>query len=100
MSRRAGGLVSPVAVTFRERPLAPRPALERGCRVGLVDSMLNPGQDWGQGMLDAVERRLRAAHPKLNFERVPRAPLFGAPSAQWAAAMRKRYKALVTAVGD
>lgn len=100
MSDAPCGLVSPVATARRTRPLAPRPPLEDGCVVGLVDSMLNPGQEWGQGMLDAVEERLRALHPRLSFERVSRAPLFGAPSAQWAAAMRKRYKALVTAVGD
>ena len=62
--------------------------------------MLNPGAGWGQGILDAVEERLRAAFPGTRFERVSRPPLFGAPSARWAAAMRKRYKALVTAVGD
>lgn len=93
-------LVSPAAERFALRDPAPRLTSLDGLTIGLVDSMLNARANWGQGILDAVEEHLRAAHRLVAFERVSRPPINPPPPNVFAAAMADRYAALVTAVGD
>ncbi|MEZ5099986.1 MAG: hypothetical protein R3C15_09360 [Thermoleophilia bacterium] len=92
--------VDPTADAFEPAQPARRPdSLERR-RIGLVDGMLNPTADWGQGLLDGVERHLADRFPEASFERVSRPQLMPSPPDVWAQAMADRYEALVIAAGD
>jgi len=100
MSGNADRFVSPVADTFKPGQAAARPeSLERS-RVGLVDCMLNPSGNWGQGILDGAESALHEHWPTATFERVPRPQVVAEPAETWAPAMAKQYAALVIAAGD
>lgn len=92
--------VDPTADVFEAAQPAPRPASLGGKRIGLVDGMLNPTADWGQGLLDGVERHLAGRFPEAAFERVSRPQLMPSPPDVWAQAMADRYEALVIAAGD
>jgi len=92
-------LIDPTASEHEPSARAERRALD-GARIGLVDGMLNPSADWGQGLLDGVEAALRSEFPAATFERVSRPQLSPSPHDVWASAMADRYKALVIAAGD
>ena len=96
-----GRFISPTADAYEEREAAPRLDSLDGARIGMVDSMLNPTALWGQGILDGVENSIRERHPETAFERVERSPFAGGLGAdQWAEAMKKKYAAIVVAIGD
>ena len=97
----ADRFISPAVDSFDERTVASRPPSLGGARIGLVDSMLNPGALWGQGILDGIERSIGPRVPNATFERVERSPFAGGLGPDgWAEAMKDRYSALVVAVGD
>ena len=100
MSSDSSHYISPAADAYESKTAAERPSSLSGAKIGLVDSMLNPGAMWGQGILDAAEDFLSREHQSLTFDRVARPPVGGPSPARWAAAMADRYSALVTAVGD
>ena len=100
MSSDSPRYINPVADAYETKTAADRPLSLSKAKIGLVDSMLNPGAMWGQGMLDAAEVFLSDKHRSPSFERVDRPPVGGPSPARWAAAMAAQYSALVTAVGD
>ena len=93
--------ISPTADDYEVREPAERLGSLDGASIGLIDSMLNPGALWGQGILDGVESAIRERNPEATFERVHRSPFAGVlgPDA-WAEAMKDKYAALVVALGD
>ncbi len=86
MDRRAD-LVNPEADTIEPQSPAPRLATLDSVRIGLVDSMLNPGAMWGQGILDAVEARLVAVSDTVSFQRIARSPVTPPSSSRWGRAI-------------
>lgn len=100
MSSISSRYIDPVADVYETKTAAERPSSLSEAKLGLVDSMLNPGAMWGQGMLDAAAEFLSRKHRSLSFARVARPPVGGPSPARWAAAMADRYSALVIAVGD
>lgn len=93
-------LVDPTAPPAERRATAERPASLDGSQVALVDGMLNPSGNWGQGLLDGVEQHLSARFDDATFERIDRPQLMPNPPDVWAAAMADQYAALVIAAGD
>lgn len=93
-------LVSPVAPNRATRARTSRPHDLVDASVGLVDSMLNPAAEWGQGILDAAEAELRGRWPRTTTERISRPQLGIHEPFRWAAAMAAKHAALVIAVGD
>lgn len=92
-------LVSPVPGR-RERLRPAARASHRAGPVGLVDSMLNPSAEWGQGMLDAVVQVLDQRQPRRATDRISRPQLGVHQPDRWAKAMAARHAAIVIAVGD
>jgi hypothetical protein len=93
-------LIDPTAPSAEPQAKAERPATLDGARVGLVDGMLNPSGNWGQGLLDGVERHLSERFEGTSFDRVSRPQLTPNPPDIWAEAMAEEYSALVIAAGD
>jgi len=93
-------LVDPTADSFSAQRVAPRPADLDEALVGLVDGMLNPVADWGQGLLDAAQEHLVGQFPRIRFERVSRPQVAASSPEVWAETMAERYAALVVAAGD
>jgi hypothetical protein len=93
-------LIDPTAPAAERQAVAERPASLDGARVALIDGMLNPSSNWGQGLLDGVERHLSARYEDVSFERVSRPQLMPSPPDVWAEAMADGYTALVIAAGD
>lgn len=100
MSATGERFISPVADAFKPGEPAERPESLEGARVGLVDCMLNPSGNWGQGILDGAEWAIRERWASATFERVPRLQVVAEPAETWAPAMAKQYQALVIAAGD
>lgn len=100
MSSDSSRYINPVADAYEVKTAAKRSSSLSDATVGLVDSMLNPGAMWGQGILDATEEFLSRKQTSLTFARVARTPVGGPSPARWAAAMAEQYSALVTAAGD
>lgn len=92
-------LVDPTATRRAPRALAAPTALAHA-RLGLIDAMLNQRAQWGQGLLDAAEVRLRSHAPSLEMARETVNPLAHEGSERWASTMAARYEALVIATGD
>lgn len=93
-------LVDPTAPAAERQPVAGRPGSLAGARVALIDGMLNPSANWGQGLLDGVEKHLSERYDGVSFERVSRPQLMPNPPDVWAEAMAGSYSALVIAAGD
>lgn len=93
-------LIDPTAPPAGRQAVAPRPASLEGARIALVDGMLNPSGNWGQGLLDGVERHLASRFDGTSFTRVSRPQLTPNPPDVWAEAMAEDYAALVIAAGD
>lgn len=100
MNVHAESFVSPVADSFQRGEPAGRPESLEDARVGLVDCMLNPSGNWGQGILDGAESAIHDRWPSATFGRVPRPQVVAEPIETWAPAMAKQYQALVIAAGD
>ena len=97
---RPADLVSPEAETIEPQSPAPRLATFRGATVGLVDSMLNPGAMWGQGLLDAAEAHLAAVERTVSFQRIARSPVTPPSSSRWGRGIAEEVAAIITAAGD
>lgn len=93
-------LVDPTAESWSAHAVARRPGDLDGAVIGLVDGMLNPDADWGQGLLDEAQDRLLQRFPGATLERVSRQQLAPSQPDMWAETMAKRYAALVIAAGD
>ena len=93
-------LIDPTAPPAEGQPTAARPASLAGARVALVDGMLNPSGNWGQGLLDGVEQHLGERFEGASFARIDRPQLMPNPPDVWAEAMASDYEALVIAAGD
>ena len=89
-------LIDPTAQATEPRPLATRRPIGPDTHIGLVDAMLNPRAEWGQGMLDAAQMAL----PDATFDRISRTMLGDHQPMAWAKAMAALYSALVIAAGD
>lgn len=100
MDPRALGLVDPTAPRRAEPAEAAGLSTATTGTIALVDGMLNKGSDWGRGILDAVESRLRATLPRADFERVDLDPIRPVPPEIWAADVAARCSAVVIAAGD
>ncbi|MCY4085874.1 MAG: hypothetical protein OXG37_03060 [Actinomycetia bacterium] len=100
MSSDSSRYINPVSDAYEVKSEAKRSSSLSDATVGLVDSMLNPGAMWGQGILDAAEEFLSRTQTSLTFARVARTPVGGPSPARWATAMAEQYSALVTAAGD
>ncbi len=98
MSERA--LIDPTAPPAGRLERAERPASLDGARIALVDGMLNPSGNWGQGLLDGVEAHLSERYEGASSERIDRPQLAPSPPDVWAEAMADKYTALVIAAGD
>lgn len=68
--------------------------------VGLVDAMLHPSADWGQGILDGVEEQLVERWPGIVTKRVFRTQIGIHEPLRWAKAMAEKHAAIVIAAGD
>ena len=77
MSSISSRYIDPVADAYETKTAAERPSSLSEAKLGLVDSMLNPGAMWGQGMLDAAAEFLSRKHRSLSFARVARPPVGG-----------------------
>jgi len=93
-------LIDPTAPSAEREAKAQRPATLDGACIGLVDGMLNPSGNWGQGLLDGVERHLTERFKGTSYARVSRPQLTPNPPDIWAEAMADKYSALVIAAGD
>ena len=98
MSSRA--LIDPTAPAAERQATAERPDSLDGRRIALVDGMLNPGGNWGVGLLDGVEQHLSERFDGATFDRLSRPQLTPSPPDVWAEAMADSYSALVIAAGD
>ena len=98
MNERA--LIDPTAPPAARQATAERPPSLDGARIALIDGMLNPSGNWGQGLLDGVEQHLGSAFEGATFDRISRPQLTPNPPEVWAEAMSDQYAALVIAAGD
>lgn len=94
------GLVDPTAPRRAEPIEAPGLSPSTTARIALVDGMLNKGSDWGRGILDAAEARLRLMLPSADFERIDLDPIRPLPPDLWASDIADRCQAVVIAAGD
>jgi hypothetical protein len=68
--------------------------------IALVDGMLHKASDWGRGILDACEQRIRTIAPGAAYERVDLDPIRPVPPELWANDVGARSSAVVIAAGD
>ena len=93
-------LIDPTAPATASQPIAERLGSLDGARIALVDGMLNPSGNWGQGLLDGIETHLSGRYENVQSERIDRPQLMPNPPDVWAEAMAASYTALVIAAGD
>ena len=93
-------LINPTAPVNQIQPFAKRPPSLNGAHIALIDGMLNPSANWGQGLLDGVSQCLQSRFTGTTFERISRPQLTPNPPEIWAEAMADQYMALVIAAGD
>lgn len=95
-----GTLVDPTAPRAHSPAEAPGLSATSTGSVALVDGMLHKASDWGRGILDACEDRLRASLPLVGFDRVDLDPIRPVPPELWASEVGGRSTAVVIAAGD
>ena len=93
-------LIDPTAPAAGKLSIAARAATLDGARIALVDGMLNPSGNWGEGLLDGVEQHLAERFDGASFDRISRPQLTPNPPDVWAETMSDSYAALVIAAGD
>jgi hypothetical protein len=93
-------LIDPTPGAQRHRPRAARHPYDGSLPIGLMDGTLNKRSMWGQGMLDAAERVLRAHQPDAVFARHQINPLENPPPDMWADTVARGHAALVIVAGD
>ena len=96
----AATLVDPTVPRAHAPAEAPGLAPETTGSIALVDGMLHKASDWGRGILDACEQRLRTVAPGASFERVDLDPIRPVPPELWAGDVGSRSAAAIIAAGD
>lgn len=93
-------LVDPTAPRAHTRTEAPGLSSTTTGTIALVDGMLHKASDWGRGILDACEVRLRDITPTATYERVDLDPIRPVPPELWAGDVGARSAAVIIAAGD
>lgn len=93
-------LVDPTAPRAHTRTEAPGLSSATTGTIALVDGMLHKASDWGRGILDACEVRLRGITPTATYERIDLDPIRPVPPELWAGDVGARSAAVVITAGD